>query len=137
MGIAFLRSDEPIAVLLGGPATRHPTGSSNPTAPRYSAGQEQTTPMIHPRRCSMPQPYENVASNLRDAESGVLPPPPPATPMEGAGASRGLALLEEASSLLDEAEDLAGSVHPVLAALSRHLDTQCATLTVLNRRTSE
>jgi len=51
--------------------------------------------------------------------------------------SDALSLLEEASTLLDEAEDLAASVHPVLAALSRHMDIACATLTVLNRRTSE
>jgi Nif-specific regulatory protein len=51
--------------------------------------------------------------------------------------SHALSLLEEASALLDEAEDLGASVKPVLGALSRHMDVECATLTVLNRRTSE
>ena len=51
--------------------------------------------------------------------------------------SGSLSLLHEASNLLDEAPDLASSVQPVLAALSRHMDVACATLTVLNRRTSE
>jgi Nif-specific regulatory protein len=84
----------------------------------------------------MPQSYENVASGFLGAESedhtriddGAA---------DSVAASQGLALLEEASTLLDKAEDLAASVHPVLAALSRHLDVECATLTVLNRRTSE
>jgi Nif-specific regulatory protein len=58
-------------------------------------------------------------------------------PAETEGPSRALSLLEEASTLLDEAEDLAASVHPVLSALTRHMDIECATLTVLNRRTSE
>jgi Nif-specific regulatory protein len=48
-----------------------------------------------------------------------------------------LSLLHEASALLDEAPDLASSVQPVLAALSRHMNVECATLTVLNRHTSE
>lgn len=51
--------------------------------------------------------------------------------------SRSLSLLHEASVLLDEAPDLPSSVHPILAALSRQMDVECATLTVLNRRTSE
>ncbi len=58
-------------------------------------------------------------------------------PAETEGSSRALSLLEEASARLDEAEDLAASVHPVLTALTRHMDIECATLTVLNRRTSE
>ena len=33
--------------------------------------------------------------------------------------------------------DLASSVQPILAAISRHMELECATLTVLNRRTSE
>jgi len=53
------------------------------------------------------------------------------------GQSRSLALLHEASTLLDEASDLRTSVKPILEALSRHLDVESATLTVLNRRTSE
>jgi Nif-specific regulatory protein len=87
----------------------------------------------------MPSSYENVASDLLSAESGDLSDAKPMTarPTTGRSASRGLALLENASSLLDEAEDLAAAVQPVLAALSRHLDIECATLTVLNRRTSE
>jgi Nif-specific regulatory protein len=89
--------------------------------------------MIHPRRYAVPQPYENVASDLLGAETGV----PGVDPGVEGPSARGLALLEEASGLLDEAEDLAAAVHPVLAALSRHLDIECATLTVLNRRTSE
>ena len=48
-----------------------------------------------------------------------------------------LSLLHEASNLLDETPDLASSVQPILAALSRHMEIECATLTVLNRRTSE
>ena len=48
-----------------------------------------------------------------------------------------LSLLHEASALLDDAPDLASSVQPVLAALSRHMKVECATLTVLNRHTSE
>jgi len=84
----------------------------------------------------LPQSYENVASDLVDAESGG-PAVGPAVPRDQAGPLRGLSFLEEASGLLDAAEDLAASVHPVLAALSRHLDIDCATLTVLNRRTSE
>ncbi len=51
--------------------------------------------------------------------------------------SRSLSLLHEASTLLDEAPDLPSSVQPILAALSRQMDVECATLTVLNRRTSE
>ena len=53
------------------------------------------------------------------------------------GQSRSLALLHEASALLDEASDLSTSMKPILEALSRHMDVECATLTVLNRRTSE
>jgi Nif-specific regulatory protein len=48
-----------------------------------------------------------------------------------------LALLHEASTLLDKAPDLPSSVQPVLAALARHMKVECATLTVLNRHTSE
>ena len=51
--------------------------------------------------------------------------------------SRSLSLLHEASTLLDEASDLGTSMKPILEALSRHLDVDCATVTVLNRRTSE
>ncbi len=51
--------------------------------------------------------------------------------------SRSLPLLYEASALLDEAADVRDSVKPVLEALSRHMDVECATLTVLNRHTSE
>ena len=51
--------------------------------------------------------------------------------------SGSLSLLHEASTLLDEMPDLASSVQPILAALSRHMELECATLTVLNRRTSE
>ena len=51
--------------------------------------------------------------------------------------SRSLSLLHEASTLLDEASDLGTSMKPILEALSRHMDVDCATLTVLNRRTSE
>ena len=51
--------------------------------------------------------------------------------------SRSLALLHEASALLDEATDLPTSMKPILEALSRHMDVESATLTVLNRRTSE
>jgi len=58
-------------------------------------------------------------------------------PTQAEGPSHALSLLEEASTLLDEAEDLAAAVQPVLAALSRKMDIACATLTVLNRRTSE
>ena len=53
------------------------------------------------------------------------------------GQSRSLSLLHEASTLLDEASDLSTSMKPILEALSRHMDVECATLTVLNRRTSE
>ncbi len=53
------------------------------------------------------------------------------------GQSRSLSLLHEASTLLDEASDLRTSVKPILEALSRHMDVESATLTVLNRRTSE
>ena len=53
------------------------------------------------------------------------------------GQSRSLSLLHEASALLDEASDLRTSVKPILEALSRHMDVESATLTVLNRRTSE
>ena len=38
---------------------------------------------------------------------------------------------------MDDAPDLTASMKPVLTALSRHMDVDCATLTVLNRRTSE
>ena len=84
----------------------------------------------------MPASHENVASDLLGHESGPGGSAPPRSPglLDGAHA---LSLLEEASTLLDEAEDLAASVQPVLAALSRHMHVQCATLTVLNRRTSE
>jgi Nif-specific regulatory protein len=51
--------------------------------------------------------------------------------------SRSLALLHEASALLDGASDSDTSMKPILEALSRHMDVECATLTVLNRRTSE
>ena len=51
--------------------------------------------------------------------------------------SRSLALLHQASLLLDEAFDVRASVKPILEALSRHLDLRCSTLTVLNRRTSQ
>jgi len=51
--------------------------------------------------------------------------------------SRSLTLLHEASALLDQASDVRASVKPILEALSRHLDLHCATLTVLNRRTSQ
>jgi Nif-specific regulatory protein len=51
--------------------------------------------------------------------------------------SRSLSLLHEASALLDEATDLPTCVKPILEALSRHMDVESATLTVLNRRTSE
>jgi Nif-specific regulatory protein len=50
---------------------------------------------------------------------------------------RALTLLHEASALLDEAQDVRASVKPILEALTRHLNLRCATLTVLNRRTSE
>ena len=53
------------------------------------------------------------------------------------GQSRSLSLLHEASTLLDEASDTSTSMRPILEALSRHMDVECATLTVLNRRTSE
>ncbi len=53
------------------------------------------------------------------------------------GQSRSLSLLHEASTLLDEASDLSTPMKPILEALSRHLDVESATLTVLNRRTSE
>ena len=53
------------------------------------------------------------------------------------GQSRSLSLLHEASTLLDEAPDASTSMRPILEALSRHMDVECATLTVLNRRTSE
>ena len=80
--------------------------------------------------------YENVASELLRPESGPKSSKRPMT-TEPAEGSHALSLLEEASTLLDEAEDLAASVQPVLAALSRHMHIECATLTVLNRRTSE
>ena len=48
-----------------------------------------------------------------------------------------LSLLHEVSNLLDETPDLTSSVRPILAALSRHMELECATLTVLNRRTAE
>jgi Nif-specific regulatory protein len=51
--------------------------------------------------------------------------------------SRTLPLLFEASTLLDEAADLRVVVNPILNALARHMDVEYATLTVLNRRTSE
>jgi len=51
--------------------------------------------------------------------------------------TRGLPLLFEASALLDEATDVRAAVTPVLDALARHMDVEYATLTVLNRRTSE
>jgi Nif-specific regulatory protein len=51
--------------------------------------------------------------------------------------SRALSLLHEASALLAESPDLNASVKPILVALSKHMDVECATLTVLNRRTSE
>jgi Nif-specific regulatory protein len=51
--------------------------------------------------------------------------------------SRALSLLHEASGLLAESPDVAASVKPILEALSRHMDVECATLTVLNRHTSE
>ena len=51
--------------------------------------------------------------------------------------SRSLSLLQEASTLLDEASDLGTPMKPILEALSRHMDVDCATVTVLNRRTSE
>jgi Nif-specific regulatory protein len=50
---------------------------------------------------------------------------------------RALTLLHEASALLDEAQDVRASVKPIVEALTRHLNLRCATLTVLNRRTSE
>ena len=53
------------------------------------------------------------------------------------GQSSSLSLLHEASTLLDEASDVSTSMKPILEALSRHMDVECATLTVLNRRTSE
>jgi|TARA_B100000586_G_scaffold260538_1_gene226934 Nif-specific regulatory protein len=53
------------------------------------------------------------------------------------GQSGSLSLLHEASTLLDEASDTSTSMRPILEALSRHMDVECATLTVLNRRTSE
>ena len=53
------------------------------------------------------------------------------------GQSRSLSLLHEASTLLDDASDLGTSMKPILEALSRHLGVDCATVTVLNRRTSE
>ena len=56
---------------------------------------------------------------------------------ESTDRSRSLSLLHEASRLLDDAPDLTASMKPVLTALSRHMDVDCATLTVLNRRTSE
>ena len=52
-------------------------------------------------------------------------------------ASHPLALLREVSNILDETPDLGSSVRPILGALSRHMELECATLTVLNRRTSE
>ena len=58
-------------------------------------------------------------------------------PTELLDPSSALALLEEASDLLDHAESLTVVVKPVLGALSRHMNVHCATLTVLNRRTSE
>ncbi len=51
--------------------------------------------------------------------------------------TRSLSLLHEASRILDEASDLSTSMKPILEALSRHMDVECATLAVLNRRTSE
>ncbi len=52
-------------------------------------------------------------------------------------ASGSLALLHEASTLLDEASDVRASVKPILEALFKHMEVERATLTVLNRRTSE
>ncbi len=52
-------------------------------------------------------------------------------------ASHPLALLREVSTILDETPDLGSSVRPILGALSRHMELECATLTVLNRRRSE
>ncbi|MEX0856149.1 MAG: sigma 54-interacting transcriptional regulator [Gemmatimonadota bacterium] len=51
--------------------------------------------------------------------------------------SRWLPLLYEASTLLDEASDVRAAVKPSLVALARHMKVEYATLTVLNRRTSE
>jgi len=51
--------------------------------------------------------------------------------------SRALPLLHEASALLDEASDVRVAVHPILTALSKHMNVEYATITVLNRRTSE
>ena len=51
--------------------------------------------------------------------------------------SHPLALLREVSTILDETADLGSSVRPILGALSRRMELECATLTVLNRRTSE
>jgi Nif-specific regulatory protein len=51
--------------------------------------------------------------------------------------ARSLALLYEASSLLDREADVRASVKPILEALSRHLGVGRATLTVLNRRTAQ
>ncbi len=48
-----------------------------------------------------------------------------------------LALLHEASRLLDEATDVRKAVKPILEALFHHMEVARATLTVLNRRTSE
>ncbi len=56
---------------------------------------------------------------------------------ESNGQSRSLSLLHEASVFLDEASDVTTSMKPILEALSRHMDVECATVTVLNRRTSE
>jgi len=57
--------------------------------------------------------------------------------VEPSGRAQSLALLYEASRLLDEAADVRASVKPILDALSRHLDVGRATLTVLNRRTAQ
>jgi Nif-specific regulatory protein len=51
--------------------------------------------------------------------------------------SRWLSLLFEAATLLDESSDVRAAVKPSLVALARHMNVEYATLTVLNRRTSE
>jgi len=51
--------------------------------------------------------------------------------------ARALPLLFEASTLLDQASDVRAAVKPILQTLARHMDVEYATLTVLNRRTSE
>jgi Nif-specific regulatory protein len=79
-------------------------------------------------------PYENVVPETRPQPSAAASDSPAP---ERDHRSRAFSLLEEASSLLDQAENLAAAVRPVLSALSRHMDAECATLTVLNRRTSE